>query len=100
MSERRLHALPVVDRMGKVRGIITALDLVRPGTMARELSSGALLAREDTAAASLVRPLADGSRHEVLIVDEAQKLIGIVTQTDLVAALAGILASLRSAGAV
>jgi len=100
MTEHRLHALPVVDSLGKVQGIITALDLVRPGKMARELSSGALLAREDATVASLVRPLADGSRHEVLIVDEAQKLIGIVTQTDLVAALAGILASLRSAGAV
>ena len=98
MTDRRLHALPVLDGQGRVQGIITALDLARPGALARDLSSGALFARADSAAASLVRPLADGGRHEVLIVDRSQKLIGIVTQTDLVAALAGILASMRGSG--
>ncbi len=98
MTDHRLHALPVIDEGGKVKGVITALDLVRPGAMARDLSSGALLARDDAAAASLVRPLADGGRHEVLIVDGSQELIGIVTQSDLVAALAGILATKGIAG--
>jgi CBS domain-containing membrane protein len=86
--ERRLLSLPVIDDAGRVQGLITPLDLHRNGALARDVASGALLARPNTPLADLYRPMSEGLRHEVVIVDEDRRLRGIVTQTDLIAALA------------
>jgi CBS domain-containing membrane protein len=49
--------------------------------------SEARTATPDTPAIRLIGPLTDGRTHSVTIVDEDRKVIGIVTQTDLLAAV-------------
>lgn len=88
MMDRKLLSLPVLDDAGRVQGVITPLDLARDGALARDIASGAVLARADTPVTQLLRPLAGGHRHEVVIVDQDRQLQGIVTQTDLIAAIA------------
>ncbi|MCE7797317.1 HPP family protein [Sphingobium sufflavum] len=84
----RLLSLPVMDRAGRVEGIITPLDLGREGASAYQIASDPLTVSPDTPLVALVRPLSEGRRHEILVLDGGQRLCGIVTQTDLIAALA------------
>ncbi|HEX7853576.1 MAG TPA: HPP family protein [Sphingobium sp.] len=88
LYERGLLSLPVIDSAGRVEGVITPLDLGREGALAHHIASDPLLAGPSTPVAALIRPLSEGQRHEILVVDEALRLRGMVTQTDLIAALA------------
>ena len=88
LYERNLLSLPVVDDDGRVEGVITPLDLGREGMTAHQIASNPLLAAPATPVAALIRPLAEGQRHEILVVDPDRHLRGMVTQTDLIAALA------------
>lgn len=85
---RGLLSLPVVDGDGRVEGVITPLDLGRAGDLAHQIASDPLIAAPETPLSVLIRPLAEGRRHEILVVDGDRQLRGIVTQTDLIAALA------------
>ncbi|MBS0445441.1 MAG: HPP family protein [Proteobacteria bacterium] len=115
LRERHVKALPVVDRAGLVIGILTLSDFMRGAdldvhegfdTKLRRLirktplaSSdkpevvGQLMARDvrvanaDQLLADLVPMFATTGHHHIPIVDGSRKLVGIVTQTDLVAAL-------------
>ncbi|HTN97874.1 MAG TPA: CBS domain-containing protein [Nordella sp.] len=49
--------------------------------------SPAVTARPDTPVTSLVPLLSNGRTHAVIIVDDASRIVGIVTQTDLLVAL-------------
>jgi CBS domain-containing membrane protein len=88
LYDRELLSLPVVDGVGRVEGVITALDLRREGLLAHEIASDPLTAGPGTPLAALIRPLSEGRRHEILVVDADRQLQGMVTQTDLIAALA------------
>jgi CBS domain-containing membrane protein len=88
LYDRGLLSLPVLDGEGRVEGVITPLDLGREGALAYQIASDPLVASPSTPVAALIRPLAEGRRHEILVVDQAGQLRGMVTQTDLIAALA------------
>jgi CBS domain-containing membrane protein len=88
MQERRLLSLPVVDGHGRTQGVVGPLDLAREGTSVRDILSEPLLVMEDTPVARLLRPLTSGDRREAIVIDADRMLRGLVTQTDLLAALA------------
>lgn len=88
MQARRLLSLPVLDDAGRVQGLIGALDLSRDGTQAGDVAGRALFVHPDTPIARLIGPLSSGVRHEAVVVDSDYRLQGLVTQTDLLAALA------------
>ena len=88
LHARRLLSLPVIDDAGRVRGLISPLDLSREGEEARDIASEPLLVSADTPVAQLLRPLTSGVRREAVVVDREHKLRGLVTQTDLLAAVA------------
>lgn len=88
LHARRLLSLPVIDDAGRVRGLIGPLDLSREGDNVRDIASEPLLVSADTPVAQLLRPLTSGTRREAIVVDGDQKLRGLVTQTDLLAAMA------------
>ena len=88
MQERRLLSLPVVDAKRRVLGVVSPLDLTRAGETVRDILSEPLLVRGNTPIGALLRPLTDGARHEAVVVDEDGTLRGIITQTDLLAAVA------------
>lgn len=85
---RRLLSLPVLDEAGRVSGILGPLDLSRPGDRIADIASEPLLVSAGTPVAQLLRPLTGGARREAVVVDEQKMLRGLVTQTDLLAAIA------------
>jgi CBS domain-containing membrane protein len=115
MQDHAVQALPVVNRPRHVIGIVTRSDFLRHAglteqpTIARRLreflqrtphthstkhevvgqimTAPARTAQEATPIVDLVPLMADVGHHHVPIVDDQRRLVGMVTQTDLVAAL-------------
>ncbi|MDX2396489.1 CBS domain-containing protein, partial [Streptomyces sp. DK15] len=115
MRQRRIKALPVVDRARRIVGIVTVADFMRHADLDRHHGIGdrlrAMVQRVASShseqpevvgqimtrtvrVASADRPLVDlvplfseGGHHHIPIIDHAQRLVGIVTQSDLVGAL-------------
>lgn len=88
LHTRRLLSLPVLDHRGRVRGVVGPLDLARQGKHVRDIASEPYVVHEETPVAALLRPLTDGGRREAIVVDDDRMLRGLVTQTDLLAAIA------------
>jgi CBS domain-containing membrane protein len=115
LRERRIKALPVTDPARRLIGIVTAGDFLRhaqlddlPGLAGRLREFmrptttthsnkpevvGQIMTRKVRVASAgrplleLVWLLAEGGHHHIPIVDEERRLVGIVTQSDLVGAL-------------
>jgi CBS domain-containing membrane protein len=115
MRQHRIKALPVVDRTRRVVGIVTVSDFMRHvdldardgfGDRLRALirrdgamhsskpeAVGQLMTRQ-VRVASASRPVAelvplfsDDGHHHIPVIDEEKRLVGIITQSDLVRAL-------------
>src|SRR5262245_25600382 len=115
MQKRGLRHLPVVDRRGRLVGIITDRDLRQvvfmPALRGRMAEAGALLRATTvsdimTRAVVVVKPgarLDDAARlmHErkigALPVVERGQVVGIITETDILAAFERMLAPRREA---
>ncbi len=87
MRERNVRALPVIDDTGRVHGLIGALDLHDSALTTGAAAHRPLLVHEDTPLARLIGPFASGTHHAAIVVDDDSRPIGLVTQTDLIAAL-------------
>jgi CBS domain-containing membrane protein len=115
MRRRRVKALPVIDRARRVIGIITTADFMRLAnldvhegigkrlrTLIRSLNTthsdkpevvGQIMTRQVrvASAAQLVTELVSlfsrEGHHHIPVIDENQKLVGIITQSDLVRSL-------------
>lgn len=87
LREHSLRILPVVDEDGVVLGAIElATVAAMPHRPVSELPSIYFeQARESTPIRQLFQLLSRGRVHEALIVDARSRLVGIVTQTDLLA---------------
>lgn len=110
-QRHHIKALPVVSGDRNVIGIMTQTDLIKHSDwdmrtglemsvpqiarrvirldrkVAEIMSSPVQTARQETAVAELVPRMANAGLHQVPIVDLDNRLVGIVTQSDLVAAL-------------
>lgn len=109
MRRHRLTTVPVLDPQRKVVGMVTQTDLLThtmgEGAGGWKRASHRLFGRPaevrvadlmdtdvapvtgGTPVTALVRLMSDGGPHHMPVVDDAGGLIGIVTQTDLVAGL-------------
>jgi len=91
LREHRIKALPVLDANGRVEGIVTPADFVRAAASAS--SVGQIMSRKVRVASSdrhlveLVPLFGSSGHHHIPIVDAGGRLVGIVTQSDVVAAL-------------
>ena len=88
LHARRLLSLPVLDDAGRVRGTLGPLDLAREGRIVGDIASEPYVVHADTPVAALLRPLTGGERREAIVVDDDRMLRGLITQTDLLAAVA------------
>ena len=111
LSRRAVKALPVADPAGRVVGIVTRADLaqyarIKPlgkllSVPARWLAGddtatrlvGSLMSTHvrtvgaDTPIAALVPIFANYGHHHIPVVDAHQKLVGMITQADLISGL-------------
>lgn len=106
LREHRLHSLPVVSgEQRELVGIVTLVDLLKHlrstparirlgqlkrggGTRLRAImSSPVVTVSTDTHMVDLVFLLSDRGLHCLPVVDAQQRLVGMITQTDLIAAL-------------
>lgn len=115
LRRHKIKALPVVDGFGRVIGIVTVADFLRqlddttaaglavrlqgflrrtPGESSEKAEVVGQIMTQDvytgtvaTPVAELVHQLSDSGLHHIPVVDETKKLVGMVTQSDLIAAL-------------
>lgn len=109
LRKHSIKALPVVDSERRVIGILTQTDLVDQAASLRTglnggiaalfrrhggsvvagdiMSSPVLTATPDLPLGRLIPMMSDAGHHHLPVVDEEGKLAGIVTQTDVIAAL-------------
>lgn len=115
LRRHKVKALPVVDHSQALVGILTVADFLRQmddtrtsglaaslqGLLRRSsgsqpqkaemvgqiMSSDVITAQPDTLVAELVRQLSDRGLHRVPIINAQRHVLGMVTQSDLIAAL-------------
>ncbi|HEY9028139.1 MAG TPA: CBS domain-containing protein, partial [Burkholderiaceae bacterium] len=101
MIRHAIKALPVLDADRLLVGIVTMHDFfvdrapraegedaAHPRTAVRELmTTEVLTARPEQTIVDLTATFSDGGRHHLPVVDGQHRLVGMVTQSDMVAAL-------------
>jgi len=105
LKEHRLKALPIVDQHRRLVGIITLVDLLkyfeldapisrfhrlrylRNKRLKHIMTTPVISVNFDTPLIELVTLLTDRGLHYMPVIDEHRQLAGIITQTDLIAAL-------------
>lgn len=99
LQRHRVSALPVASTSGPLLGIVTLLDLLLPqhhsltapadrSIKVREAMTAAVVtARADDPVEQLVPAFSDGGLHHMPVLDEERRVIGMVTQADMIAAL-------------
>lgn len=104
MSARAITGLPVVDRVGRLQGVLSQTDIVRahasgqpiatwPGLAVRHLmTSPALTIRLDESLLTAARMMEQHHVHRLVVVaPDGQHPVGVISTTDLVRALAELL---------
>lgn len=93
-ARHHIKALPVMDAQGALVGIVTPADFMRgeqrvtQGRVGELMTRQVRVARAEQPLAELI-PLFSGSgHHHIPVVAAGNRLVGIVTQSDVVAALA------------
>ena len=99
LIEHAVKALPVVDAQRRLLGIVTLHDFfvghdLVPGAAGNAAWLVADIMTHDVLAANprqelveLMSAFSDGGRHHLPVVDDQRRLVGMVTQSDMVAAL-------------
>jgi CBS domain-containing membrane protein len=115
MREHRVTALPVVNRARRVIGIVTKTDFLLHANLDHHMHIGSKLATflrrtwnmhsdkpevvgqimsTEVQVASINKPvvelvplMSDAGLHQLPVIDEERRLVGMLTQSDLIAAL-------------
>ena len=101
MLRHAVKALPVLDAGHMLCGIVTmhdffvgraashgaALGIAAPVRVADVMSGSVLTASPRQSIVDLVAAFSDGGRHHLPVVDDQRRLLGMVTQSDMVGAL-------------
>lgn len=88
LLESGVRLLPVTAEGDRVVGGVGLRELAATGTRVEDLMVAPLTTTADQPAIALTRDLTDGHRHAAMVIDEHERLVGLVTQADLLAALA------------
>ncbi|MDB5454431.1 MAG: domain containing rane protein, partial [Caulobacter sp.] len=89
LRQHDLRTAPVVDAQGRVVGMVRRAELQanRAQPVATVLDPFVHKVRESTPIAALLPILSSGAVHEAMVVDADRVLLGVITQTDLIAVL-------------
>lgn len=88
MLEHNIRTLPVIGEQGRLVGTVGLREL---GGSANEISMlmvDAITAQKDEPVVKLVPLLTDGRSHAVIVTDQDNVVLGLISQTDLLSALA------------
>jgi CBS domain-containing membrane protein len=97
LLDHNIRTLPVVDAGGRLVGTVGLRELARASHCVDGVHSPAATAAANDPAMALLPLLTDGRTHAVVIVDGDRQIQGLVTQADLLAALAHALPSSEKA---
>ncbi|HEY6630305.1 MAG TPA: CBS domain-containing protein, partial [Rhizobiaceae bacterium] len=89
LLDHNVRTLPVVDAGRKLLGTVGLRELAGPDGIVGAFLSTAATAHPQSQAMALLPILSDGRTHAVIIVLD-ETVVGIITQTDLLAATAGL----------
>lgn len=91
LLKHNVRTLPVIGEDGGLKGIVGLRNLsATAGTLA-DVMVATETARPDDPAFTLLPVLTDGHAHSVIITDDDRRVVGMLTQTDLLAAAARFL---------
>jgi CBS-domain-containing membrane protein len=68
---------------------ILDIDVLPPDAVARYMTADVVTARPDTPVGQLARQMLDAHIHRVIVTDNAGRPVGVVSTTDILAAVAG-----------
>lgn len=91
LLEHNIRTLPVVDEKETLIGTVGLRELENAGDDVKSLVTEAATSNAETPIVSLVPALNDGQAHAVIIIDPNNKIKGLISQTDLLSALASAL---------
>lgn len=89
MKEINTHHLPVTDENGKLIGVVSDRDLARIGeqiqvyTVKEVMTTDVIAATDTTPLKEILHVMVTEGISSVPIIDDSNKLIGIVTSTDV-----------------
>lgn len=91
LHEHRLSAMPVVNAQGELLGMLGLHEVLQASADTADV--GACMRREvptcraDWPVTDLLQMLTETDVHQVPVIDEARRVVGIVSQSDLLAAI-------------
>jgi len=99
LREHKLRVLPIVDERGVLHGVLDLATVAAvPQQKIRDLPSISFeVAKPDTPISQLFPLLSRGQVRAALVVDDESKLLGIITQTDLLAIVGRVQLAMRVA---
>ncbi len=95
LLSHNIRTLPVIDAEARLVGAVGLRELTQASDTVKDVMSNAGTAFADTPAMSLLPVLTDGRSHAVVIIDGERRILGLITQTDLLAAAARVQAAAK-----
>jgi CBS domain-containing membrane protein len=89
LLKHNIRTLPIIEE-GKLLGTVGLRELIGGGTIRANVTS-AMTAFPDDRVMELLPLLTDGVSHAVVVVDKQRHLVGIISQTDMLAAVSRML---------
>ena len=90
LLDHGVRTLPVTDSIGHLVGTVGLRELARPADHVADVMSPASSSTPDAPAFALLTSLTDGTTHAVVILDPDNRIVGLVTQTDLLIAISRV----------
>jgi CBS domain-containing membrane protein len=88
LLSHNIRTLPVVGAGARLLGTVGLRELAHASETVGPVLSPAATAAATSPALGLLPVLTDGRSHAVIVVDEDRRILGLITQTDLLAAAA------------
>jgi len=89
LSRNRISGVPVVDKKGKVLGVVSEADIIgKKGKQVKSIMTAEVISVTEETPVSEVAALMTGHRIKRVPVLRDNKLVGIISQGDIVSAVA------------
>ncbi len=87
MLSRHLRCLPVVNRLGVYAGMVEARHLIEDAALVAAVMNNAPVAKPNSPVLDFAADFAGGGVYELVVVDPDYRILGIITQTDMLAVM-------------